>query len=164
MPENRPGHKTRYSDSSLYDEKCVYCGATASIEDHRLYDPCPGAPKEEAAVIFVFGSNLAGRHGKGAALHARQHHGAIYGQGRGHQGNSYAIATKDEKLRTLPLDVIARDVKAFILYASMNPALVFQVTAIGTGLAGYSHEQIAPMFKDAPSNCHLPAEWVGLVR
>lgn len=53
--------------------------------------------------IFVFGSNLAGRHGKGAALYARQHYGAIYGQGVGRQGNSYAIPTKDGKLNPLPL-------------------------------------------------------------
>lgn len=114
-------------------------------------------------MIFVFGSNLAGRHGKGAALFARQHHGAIYGQGRGHQGNSYAIATKDEKLRTLSLEAIECEVRTFLLYASMNPGLRFQVTAIGTGLAGYKHEQIAPLFKGAPANCILPAEWAGLI-
>jgi hypothetical protein len=50
--------------------------------------------------VFVFGSNLAGRHGKGAAIWARQHRGAIYGEGSGRQGNSYAIPTKDAKLRT----------------------------------------------------------------
>ena len=52
--------------------------------------------------IFVFGSNLAGRHGKGAALFARQERGAIYGVGQGRTGNAYAIPTKDERLRTLP--------------------------------------------------------------
>jgi hypothetical protein len=53
--------------------------------------------------VFVFGSNLAGRHGKGAALWARQHRGAIYGQGVGRQGNAYAIPIKDGQLRVLPL-------------------------------------------------------------
>ena len=53
--------------------------------------------------IFVFGSNLAGRHGKGAALYAKKHHGAIYGQGYGLQGRSFAIPTKDYNLKTLPL-------------------------------------------------------------
>lgn len=110
-------------------------------------------------MIFVFGSNLAGRHGKGAALYARQHHGAIYGLGVGRQGDSYAIPTKDERLRVLPLDVIHDHVRDFIEYASANPGLQFQVTAIGTGLAGYTHEQIAPMFSGAPRNCKLPAEW-----
>lgn len=113
----------------------------------------------DTARVFVFGSNLAGRHGKGAALYARQHHGAIYGQGVGRQGNSYAIPTKDERLRTLPLDVIAKHVADFICYADTHRASVFDVTAIGTGLAGYTHEQIAPMFAGAPHNCNLPREW-----
>lgn len=109
--------------------------------------------------IFVFGSNLAGRHGKGAALHARVNHGATYGQGVGRQGNSYAIPTKDAHLRTLPLEVIHDHVRDFIEYASVHASEVFHVTAIGTGLAGYKHEQIAPMFAGAPPNCKLPDEW-----
>lgn len=111
--------------------------------------------------IFVFGSNLAGRHGKGAALHARQEHGAIYGQGVGLQGNSYAIPTKDARLRTLPLSNINRYVEAFLEFADAHSEMTFQVTAIGTGLAGYSHDQIAPMFADAPRNCELPSQWKG---
>lgn len=54
-------------------------------------------------VVFVFGSNLAGRHGKGAALEAAQHWGAQYGVGEGRTGNAYALPTKDANLRTLPL-------------------------------------------------------------
>jgi hypothetical protein len=111
------------------------------------------------AQIFVFGSNLAGRHGKGAALHARQHHGAVYGNGIGRQGMSYAIPTKDTNMRALPLDVIHDHVRDFIEYAHAHRSLVFLVTAIGTGLAGYAHEQIAPMFRGAPGNCLLPDEW-----
>jgi hypothetical protein len=114
-------------------------------------------------MIFVFGSNLAGRHGKGAALHARQNHGAIYGHGVGRQGNSYAIPTKDGALRTLPLAVIHDHVRDFIEYAAVRPSLRFQVTAIGTGLAGYRHEDIAPMFYGAPTNCQLPEEWMRLL-
>lgn len=113
--------------------------------------------------VFVFGSNLAGRHGKGAALFARQHHGAVYGQGIGRQGASYAIPTKDASLRTLPLDTIRQHVADFLAYANTHRACVFQVTAIGTGLAGYKHEDIAPMFKGAPNNCQLPPEWRDLV-
>jgi hypothetical protein len=64
--------------------------------------------------VFVFGSNVAGRHGKGAALYALQHHGASYGQGVGPQGNSYAIPTKDENIRTLPLDRIKPFVDEFL--------------------------------------------------
>lgn len=108
--------------------------------------------------IFVFGSNLAGRHGKGAALHARQHHGATYGQGEGLQGDSYAVPTKDANLRTLPLDTIAKHVESFLMFARQFNA-TFVVTRIGCGLAGYTDSQIAPMFKDAPSNCTLPDDW-----
>jgi hypothetical protein len=110
-------------------------------------------------MIFVFGSNLAGRHGKGAAFFAREHRGAVYGQGEGLQGESYAIPTKDEKLRPLPLENIAAHVETFKAFARSRPDLVFEVTPIGCGLAGYRPGQIAPMFIDAPENCQLPAEF-----
>lgn len=110
-------------------------------------------------MIFVFGSNLAGRHGKGAALFARQHHGAQYGVGAGRTGNAYAIPTKDTRMYVLPLPAIAEHVATFIEYARANPELTFEVTRIGCGLAGYADLQIAPLFHAAPSNCHLPPEW-----
>ena len=109
--------------------------------------------------VFVFGSNLAGRHGKGAALEAAQKHGAKRGQGSGLQGNSYAIPTKDAKLRSLPLPTIHWHVNQFLEVARMRCDLTFNVTRIGCGLAGYKDHQIAPMFKGAPSNCILPAGW-----
>lgn len=109
--------------------------------------------------IFVFGSNLAGRHGKGAALEARLKHGAIYGQGNGLQGQSYAIPTKDVYLRSLPLETIQFYVDVFIGIAKERPELTFNVTRIGCGLAGYTDSQIAPMFKGAPINCNLPEGW-----
>ena len=109
--------------------------------------------------IFVFGSNLAGRHGKGAALTARLYHGAIYGQGIGRQGNSYAIPTKDTKLVSLSLHTIENYVREFKAYANQHPELTFFITRIGCGLAGYTDEVIAPMFKNAPSNCELPLLW-----
>ncbi|WP_420104525.1 hypothetical protein [Bosea sp. (in: a-proteobacteria)] len=111
------------------------------------------------SAIFVFGSNLAGRHGKGAALYARRHHGAVYGQGVGLQGRSYAIPTKDYDLAVLPLDVIARHVGAFLAVARMMSSEQFQLTPIGCGLAGYKPEQIAPLFRDAPANVALPPEF-----
>ena len=110
-------------------------------------------------MIFVFGSNLAGRHGKGAALFAKEQHGAEYGIGEGRTGNSYALPTKDHRIRTRPLPAIKASVDTFIYYAKANPELEFEVTKIGCGLAGYREEQIAPFFKDAPSNCHLPEGW-----
>lgn len=109
--------------------------------------------------VFVFGSNLAGRHGAGAAKYAVEHCGAVYGKGVGMQGNSYAIPTKDRALQTLSLFSIEQYVHYFLQYAADNFEDTFFVTAIGTGLAGYSHEQIAPMFKNAPDNCILPIEW-----
>lgn len=109
--------------------------------------------------IFVFGSNLAGRHGKGAALYARQHHGAVYGQGIGRQGNSYAIPTKDGELNTLPLRDIRGYVNAFISYACRNSDLQFRLTPIGCGLAGYNPADIAPMFAHAPANVIIPDEF-----
>lgn len=109
--------------------------------------------------IFVFGSNLAGRHGKGAALFAKNNHGAIYGQGRGLQGNSYAIPTKDHTLKTLPLNEISFYVHIFLLFAEENSDMIFNVTAIGCGLAGYSPRDIAPMFKNCSTNVKLPKEF-----
>jgi hypothetical protein len=110
--------------------------------------------------IFVFGSNLAGRHGKGAALEARNKHGAIYGNGEGRQGNSYAIPTKDGHLRTLSLVVIKTYVDEFLVYARQHPGVTFDVTPIGCGLAGYTPEDIGPMFTFAPENCNLPASFI----
>ena len=110
-------------------------------------------------MIFVFGSNLAGRHCKGAALCAKNRHGAIYGVGEGRQGNSYAIPTKDKNLKSLPLDKIETHVKTFIQYAKNNPELTFEVTRVGCGLAGYTDSDIKPMFKDSPENCLLPDWW-----
>ncbi|MEO9231646.1 MAG: hypothetical protein ABI216_22210 [Devosia sp.] len=109
--------------------------------------------------VFVFGSNLAGRHGAGAALYARENRGAIYGQGVGRQGDSYAIPTKDHSIKTLPLDEIKPYVEEFCEYARANRHEVFEVTKIGCGLAGYSKEDIAPMFARAPDNCILPYAW-----
>lgn len=113
-------------------------------------------------MIFVFGSNLAGRHGKGAALTAFREHGAVYGQGVGLQGNSYAIPTKDENIVTLPLNKIKKYVDQFIRFAKLNPEKQFQVTRIGCGFAGYDDTDIAPLFVDAPDNCILPVGWRNL--
>lgn len=116
------------------------------------------------ANVFVFGSNLAGRHGKGAALYALKKHGAIYGQGVGRQGNSYAIPTKDANLHTLPLEYIKHYISGFIEYAWNTPECMFMLTPIGTGLAGYSREEIYSLLKqfDVPSNVLFTKEWFNL--
>ena len=110
--------------------------------------------------VFVFGSNEAGRHGRGAALFARQQRGAIYGQGVGRQGQSYAIPTKDDDLRPLPLRSIGLYVAAFLAYACAHPHETFELTPIGCGLAGYKPSDIAPMFSNAPDNVRLPVSFV----
>lgn len=107
---------------------------------------------------FVFGSNGAGCHGKGAALTAKNCFGAVYGQGHGEQGNSYALATKDASLRSLPLDMIRENVRVFIQHAISHPHKQFAVSRIGCGLAGYKDHQIAPMFKGHPSNVYFLEE------
>lgn len=109
--------------------------------------------------IFVFGSNEAGRHGKGAALAAVKNHGAVYGQGVGLQGRSYAIPTKAADLDVLPLEVIERYVDEFLAFAAQHPEMTFKVTRVGCGLAGHRDEDIFPLFKGAPDNCLLPGIW-----
>lgn len=113
----------------------------------------------QSGAIFVFGSNLAGRHGAGAAKAAKLHFGAIYGRGEGPMGSSYAIPTKGMQLEVLPLDVIEQHVSRFIDYAKVQPGLNFFVTRIGCGLAGYDDSEIAPMFAAAPSNCSFARSW-----
>lgn len=113
--------------------------------------------------IFVFGSNLKGRHGLGAAKVAHKNFGAQYGQGAGPTGRAYAIPTKalptmDPK-DVLPLSEIAESVQAFVEYARARPQERFFVTRVGCVLAGYSDEVIAPMFRAAPENCSLPEPW-----
>ena len=111
------------------------------------------------SVIFVFGSNLAGRHGAGAALYAKKHFGAIQGKGEGRQGQSFAIPTKDRSIRTLPLKVIQSHVELFKQHAEANQEDTFLVTGIDCGLAGYNNEQIAPMFIGSPANCVFDRQW-----
>lgn len=109
--------------------------------------------------IFVFGSNLAGIHGAGAAKQAYEKFGAVWSIGFGKCGQSYAIPTKDRNIKSLSLSEIDKYVCSFLTFATVNPHLTFLVTAIGCGLAGYKYEEIAPMFKGAPNNVVLPEEF-----
>jgi hypothetical protein len=110
--------------------------------------------------IFVFGSNYAGRHGAGAAKLAWAKFGAKMGVGMGLTGQTYAIATKDRRIRTLPLPKISVQVDRFIRFAKTHPEFEFLVTKIGCGLAGLNVSDIAPMFKgDLPSNVVLPQDF-----
>ena len=107
--------------------------------------------------IFVFGSNLDGFHGGGAARAAMNHYGAVWGQGVGLQGQSYAIPTMHGGV-----DVIKPYVDDFIAFARQHPELRFLVTRIGCGIAGFAVEQIAPLFADAidDENIILPEDFV----
>jgi hypothetical protein len=109
--------------------------------------------------IFVFGSNRCGIHGAGAALFARQYHGAIYGQGEGLQGKSYAIPTKMTPYVTLGLSEIREHVERFKAFAASRSDLIFNVTPVGCGYAGYSQHQIKPLFEPLPPNCRYSKEW-----
>ena len=115
--------------------------------------------REREGAIFVFGSNEAGIHGAGAALIAKQQYGAESGVGAGRTGSAYAIPTKDEGLKSLPLDRIDLYVEAFLDYTDDHPDEKFFVTRVGCGLAGYADRDIAPMFYGAPDNCILPMGW-----
>ena len=114
--------------------------------------------------VFVFGSNLAGRHGARSAREALKNHGAIYGYGIGRQGNSYAIPTKDAFMAVMHLGAIKSYVDEFLEYARAHPTTTFDVVAIGCGLAGYTPEQIAPMFREAPVNVNLPPEFIAALK
>jgi hypothetical protein len=109
-----------------------------------------------AKTVFVFGSNLAGRHGKGAAQDAYLHHGAKYGVGNGRMGDAYAIPTKDAYLKPRSIEAIRESVEEFLKYAQEHPEETFNVTPIGCGYAGYKPRDIAPMFINRTSNVHLP--------
>ncbi|MBQ2539066.1 MAG: hypothetical protein IKK04_09210 [Bacteroidales bacterium] len=106
--------------------------------------------------IFVFGSNLAGMHGGGAARIALERFGAKMGQGVGLQGQSYAIPTMQGGVET-----IKPYVDEFIQFAQQHPDLTFLVTRIGCGIAGFTDEEIAPLFEDAHlvANIVLPKGW-----
>ena len=110
-------------------------------------------------MIFVFGSNLQGIHGKGAALAARKEHGAQNGVGHGRTGNSYALPTKRTPWQSLPLPDISYYVTLFLVYAYEHPELEFNITNVGCGLAGYEPWDIAPLFKGYTKNCHFTKEF-----
>jgi len=116
--------------------------------------------------IFVFGSNLAGKHGGGAALTALKRFGAIMGHSVGFQGQSYALPTKDVNLRTLPISEIRSHVALLRVTATKNEDEIFLITAVGCGLAGYTPSDIAPLFRDFLNlpNVSLPSEFIAILQ
>lgn len=133
--------------------------ATSSDDEQMLYTP--GVVNSLADnEVFVFGSNLRGWHQGGAAKHAQRYFGAVWGQGVGLQGQSYAIPTMQGGVET-----IKPYVDDFIAFACEHPELRFLVTRIGCGIAGYKDEEIAPLFRKALclDNIILPYEFVKVI-
>lgn len=148
-----------------FESAVAYAHRLARQRDRRFH---PEGALPTNGETFVFGSNLAGRHGKGAALVAREQFGAVYGQGEGPQGRSYAIASKDgrpgtppltDKAATLSLTQIKEGVDRFIEYANSHPGEQFFLPRIGCALAAHSDADIAPMFDMAPANCVFSDDW-----
>lgn len=106
--------------------------------------------------VFVFGSNLDGRHGKGAALTAARKFHARFGVAEGLTGLCYALPTVGRRMSRMPLRDVEEHCRRFVRFAATRPDLTFLVTPVGCGLAGYKPKDIAPFFSDAPDNCLLP--------
>lgn len=129
---------------------------TSSDDEHMMYTP-DVVNSLAGNEIFVFGSNLRGRHQGGAAKHAQRYFGAVWGQGVGLQGQSYAIPTMQGGVES-----IKPYVDDFIAFACEHPELRFLVTRIGCGIAGFKDEEIAPLFIEAlgQENIVLPYSFI----
>jgi len=112
----------------------------------------------EPGEIFVFGSNGAGHHAGGAARFAHERFGAVWGEGHGLHGPSYAIDTMSG------LGVMEGEIQAFLEFAGVHPELTFLVTEIGCGIAGYTVSEVAPSFTRAPANVALPESFAEHLR
>lgn len=104
--------------------------------------------------VFVFGSNAEGLHGGGAARIAHERFGAVWGEGHGHHGQTYAIDTMSG------LDVLAEEARVFTAYAASRTDLRFLLTPVGCGIAGYTPARVAPLFAGLPENVSLPASFL----
>ena len=129
---------------------------------HRFH--ADGSPAPEGWV-FVFGSNLSGIHGGGAARAAHKLYGAEWGVAEGLTGRGYAIPTVQHGIAgPLSLAEIWAAVERFIAHAQRNPETQFLVTRVGCVLAGHRDQDIAPMFASAPLNCSLPQPWAEFLK
>ena len=156
LPEEFKCLLDRFTEGSFYHEKAPKSEPSVlGLPQSRRYTPSHISSLEPNEV-FVFGSNLQGWHGGGAAAAAMRYFGAIWEQGVGIQGQSYAIPTMHGGV-----DVIKPYVDQFIAYAREHQDKVFYVTRIGCGIAGFKDEEIAPLFQDALDlpNVALPREF-----
>lgn len=156
-----------YSRDAVAHEDQGDCDLYTLPNGIRVVSSFPGASAIWAPehYRFVFGSNTEGRHGKGAALTAKDFFKAERGRSFGFQGLSYAIPTRFARQprgkidSTLELPTIKRYVDLFLVDALLYGSWYFDVTRLGCGNAGYRDDQIAPLFAGAPDNVHLPKEW-----
>lgn len=125
----------------------------------EMEEATPQAMFEHDNQVFVFGSNKLGMHGAGAAKHAWKFWGAVYGCGEGMRGHSYAIPTKKTPYVRLTIEQIAEGVGRFVAFARQHPEYRFILTRVGCGLAGFSDEEIAPLFRGLPNNVDIPEGW-----
>ncbi|GAB3567670.1 A1S_2505 family phage non-structural protein [Spelaeicoccus albus] len=116
------------------------------VTPDRISELAPGE-------IFVFGSNAAGTHGAGAALVAYEKFGAEWGVGAGLTGRTYALPTMGGRSE------LQREAAAFVDFAGRHPELTFYLTKVGCGIAGYTEEEVAPLFAGTPPNVIKPAGW-----
>ena len=130
----------------------------------RKFDETKVAPRRITELaegeVFVFGSNLEGFHGGGAAALAYERFGAIWGRGVGLQGRSYGIPTMQG-----PVATIRPYVEEFVAFAREHPELRFLLTRVGCGIAGFSDEEMAPLFAGALDlpNVAFPEAWLALL-
>jgi hypothetical protein len=129
-------------------------------EIQKIYKHTPENITElEKHEVFVFGSNLAGNHAGGAARAAVELFGAKDGEGIGAQGQSYALPTMDEQMQPLTINQIAQYADDFIKYACKYTRTIFYLTKVGCGIAGFSEDEIKPLFAEAPANVIKPLGW-----
>lgn len=155
-PFNRLTNDTMYEDITALGED--YIESSRADAKKRV---CPAAiQKLEMNEVFVFGSNLAGKHGGGAAKTALDKFGAIWGHGVGLQGQSYAIPTMHGGTAK-----IKPYVDDFIIFAQNHPELTFFVTPIGCGIAGFDPKEMAPLFEKATEleNVYLPQSFLDVL-
>jgi len=134
--------------------KACHCDVLSEVTAGLWDDRIPDEP------VFVFGSNEAGRHGKGAALAAKREYGAKVGVIRGMTGNAYALPTKDAQLECLPLGRVIDELGAFFDLACATPGTSYRLTRVGCGLAGLPEEDVRDyVLEHAPDNVLLPGVW-----
>lgn len=109
--------------------------------------------------IFVFGSNMLGNHSGGAAKIAHEKFGAEWGIGRGLTGQCYAFPTLSREMTRPFIDSIEKERDYLFSTARALPEKTFFLTKLGCGIAGFKEEEIAPLFKDAPTNVIKPLNW-----